>query len=1252
MNRDETRLAVLAAGGALGFCLLVFVLFPAPMAILFLGAVTGSLSALVAMGIVLVYRANRIVNFAQGSLGAVAAVLAASLIVSQGWNFWLATAAGMLAAIALGAVVEVGFIRRFSKAPRLVLTVATIGIAQLCDGLALILPRFFDMKDIPQPEPIKFTFSWYPVVFNGGHLMILVAVPATVVGLAMFFQRSRVGAAVRAAAESSDRASLLGIPVRRINTLVWMVAAGMAGLATVLRLPIQGVPIGSVLGPVLLFRALAAAVIGRMENLSVTFVAAVVLGMVQQAVLFETGNSNISDAVLFAVIVVALLVQKGGIERARLTGASSWAALREVRPIPRELRSLPEVRYGLAGLAAITVLALVFIPLGWAPSRVNLFTVGVITAIIMCSLLIITGFAGQISLGHLAIVGFSAAVAGSMAQNGNEFFSTLLVAGLVGGAVAFAIGVPALRIPGPFFAVTSLGFAVATGTYFLNAEYFPGWTPAPNVRILRPIIFNKFDLESEYAYYYFVLCTFALVATAVWRIRTSRTGRSIVANRDNTRAAQAYGISPVKAQLAAFALSGFMAGIAGALYVYHQHRLSDTLLQADTSMLLLAIGIVGGLGSLPGAMIGAAYLTFLNYSPFTASPTSQLFASGVGVLLILMFIPAGLGGKFYDLRDRLLRTIARARDIVVPSLLADVRVIEEGADATLEIERPAAVSRPSADPLLLVEGLEVSYGRTQVLFGVDFHVERGEIVALLGTNGAGKSTLLAAIAGLTSPGGGTVVFDGEDITGDQPTETVSRGVVFMPGGKGVFPTLTVKENLTLAAWLFKSEPDYVRQVTTQVLEMFPILGERSEQKAGNLSGGEQQMLTLAQAFILRPRLLMIDELSLGLAPVIVEQLLEIVRAIHRDGTTVVLVEQSVNVAITLADRAVFLEKGEVRFDGPTAELLERPEILRSVFLEGAASKGSAAAASPSRNGAAKVRYEPVCEHCGREHPVALDVEGLSVNFGGVMAVRDVSFSLREGEILGIIGPNGAGKTTVLDLISGFLTPTSGRVHVLSTDVTELPPDARATLGLGRSFQDARLFSSMTVRQTIATALERHVEVRDPFAALLLSPAVAASEKAVDADVTRLIDLMRLGAYADKFVGELSTGTRRVVDLACTLAHRPSVLLLDEPSSGIAQRETEALGPVLLDIRDQTGAAMVVIEHDMPLICGISDELLALELGAVVVRGLPDEVIHDPRVIEGYLGGDQAVIHRSDAEVAPSTNGAKTRRRTPLKASSR
>ncbi len=567
--------------------------------------------------------------------------------------------------------------------------------------------------------------------------------------------------------------------------------------------------------------------------------------------------------------------------------------------------------------------------------------------------------------------------------------------------------------------------------------------------------------------------------------------------------------------------------------------------------------------------------------------------------------------------------------------------------------------RRSGDPkLLLVRDLDVAYGQTQVLFGVNFHVDEGEIVALLGTNGAGKSTLLNAVSGLVEPRAGAIIYDGKDITLSNANTTVAEGVVFVPGGKGVFPTLSVEENINLAGWLFRKDPEYLERAKAQVLEYFPILETRWNQKAGNLSGGEQQMLTLGQAFIAQPKLLMIDELSLGLAPVIVEQLLEIVRAIHANGTTIILVEQSVNVAMSLAGRAVFMEKGEVRFDGPTAELLEQPDILRAVFLQGAQVATNGSSRGSNGNGrvpAAARRRNPLvteCRECGSEHEcaaghgVVLATEELSVAFGGIRAVNGVDLSVRTGNILGLIGPNGAGKTTIFDLISGYLTPTRGRIIYRGDDVTELSADARAIAGLGRSFQDARLFPSMTVRETIAVALERHVPSPGALAAALASPATRSSERVVASEVARLIELMHLEAFADKFVGELSTGSRRVVDLACSMAHDPTVLLLDEPSSGIAQRETEALGPLLLDLRDKTGAAIIVIEHDMPLITSISDEMVALELGAVIAQGKPDEVVNHPRVVESYLGGSDVVINRSGTvSVAPAkSNGADGDRR--------
>ena len=530
--------------------------------------------------------------------------------------------------------------------------------------------------------------------------------------------------------------------------------------------------------------------------------------------------------------------------------------------------------------------------------------------------------------------------------------------------------------------------------------------------------------------------------------------------------------------------------------------------------------------------------------------------------------------------------------------------------------------RRHGNPMILIaRELEVGYDDVQVLFGVDMQVREGEIVALLGTNGAGKSTLLRAICGVIEADRGAVVFDGTDITHAPPYEIAARGVVQVPGGAGVFPSLTVDENLRLAGWLRrKDDPEGTETALARAIEHFPILGQRGHEPAGDLSGGQQQMLALGMALIARPKLLMIDELSLGLAPVVVERLLPLVREIRDDGATVILVEQSVNLALTVADRAYFMEKGEIRFEGPAAELLERPDLLRSVFLEGAGANG---AGQPK----AKVRQRE------RERPVdatgpAIAIQGLTRSFGGLTAVDDVTFSAEPGEIVGIIGPNGAGKTTLFDVISGFVPADRGTVHLGDEDISGCSVAERAWRGLGRSFQDARLFPALTVEETIAVALERWIDVRDPINPALRLPSAFDSEEQVRERVEELIELFGIGGFRSRFVRELSTGSRRVVDLACVAAHRPTVVLLDEPSSGIAQRETEALGPLLERLRDGLGAALLVVEHDVPLVTGVADRIVAMDQGAVIADGLPDEVLNDGAVVASYLGSDRHAIARS------------------------
>ncbi len=247
---------------------------------------------------------------------------------------------------------------------------------------------------------------------------------------------------------------------------------------------------------------------------------------------------------------------------------------------------------------------------------------------------------------------------------------------------------------------------------------------------------------------------------------------------------------------------------------------------------------------------------------------------------------------------------------------------------------------------------------------------------------------------------------------------------------------------------------------------------------------------------------------------------------------------------------------------------------------------------------------------------------------GVNILNGTNLTAAKGELVGIIGPNGAGKTTLFDALSGFVRPAEGRIFLAGQDVTDWAPDDRAWARLGRSFQDARIFPSMTIAENIATALERHLPIHDHMAAALYLPAVREMEDDVAWTVADLIELTGLGAYRDKFVRELSTGSRRVVELAMIMAHSPLVLILDEPSSGIAQREVEALGQLLGRIREETACSMLVIEHDMPLITAISDRMMALDQGRVIAEGKPAEVIRDARVVASYLGTNRAAVERS------------------------
>jgi ABC-type branched-subunit amino acid transport system ATPase component/ABC-type branched-subunit amino acid transport system permease subunit len=954
-----------AAAGAVVLVVLAKVLFSqldahhvvqasTPWPVILLGTIIGMTYGLLAVGLVLIYRSNRIINFAHGQIGAFGAALFGLVAVTWHVPYWVAFPMALSGAAATGAAAETGVVRRLRNAPRIMSVVATLGVGQFLLIFASVINNTAAAGSIfPQP-------SWLPV-FNVGALRVtqsysgmLILSPLAVLGIALFLKRSRFGLAIRAAAANPEAARMSGISAGRMSSLAWALAGALAAFTAILTAPTQGFTSGDTFGPELLLRAMTAAVIGRMNSLPLAMAGGVVLGIVEQLLLWNYPSSGLVEVTLFAIILVVLVVQRQRAGRDEEKG--SWAAVQALRPVPDALRRLPAVRLlgpalGLAGLAL-----LVSLPAFTSNSLSVSFTGIIGFAIVGLSIGVLTGLGGQLTLGQFAVAAIGAVVSFRFSSRFGDFPLALLLAGLTAAAVSVLVGLPALRIRGLMLTVTTLGFALATPAWLLAQPWMLGSGREPG----RPVVFGH-ALDSGHSYYYFALVLFLITFLLARNVRRSGFGRLLVAVRDNEDAARAFSVRASVVKLQGYLVAGFIAGIGGAAYGHALATMGPSTFPTSASLTVVVLTVLGGVGVLAGPVLGAVWLLGL---PLLNIGNIGLAATDLGALLLILGRPGGLVQLVEPLRDRLVRALARAQGIDPEPHYAG------------EEEDPAGV------PMLVESG----------------RAER-------------------------APDGRTPVRRGQD-------------------------------------------------------------------------------------------------------------------------------------------------------DPAAAPLLEARDLRK--------------------------------------------------RFGGITAVADVSFRVRRGETLGLIGPNGAGKTTTFELLGGFTRPDAGTVRLDGRDVTRLAPESRAHLGLIRSFQDAALFPTMTVTEVVMLALERSAPTR--FLPSTLG--MRRSERRKEPRARELVARLGLERYRDKQVQELSTGTRRITEIACLVALDPVCLLLDEPSSGIAQRETEALGRLLRDLRDELGLTLVVIEHDMPLIMGIADRIVAMDSGRVIAEGMPDEVGSDPLVVEAYLGGPLPSVIRA------------------------
>jgi ABC-type branched-subunit amino acid transport system ATPase component/ABC-type branched-subunit amino acid transport system permease subunit len=934
--------------------------------LVFDGVVNGLVIGLLAMGIVLVYRATRVINFAVGNLGLVGASLTALLSLQYDIPFWISIAVGLGVGTLFAIAVELVVIRRLFTAPRVIVLVATIGIAQLALAVVAAYPEI-ENKAARYPVAARSIFDdVMGLRVTGQQIAIIIVVPLLALALSWFLNRTRIGKAVTAAASNPDLARTSGISPKAVSTLVWGVAGLLSTVSLMLVAGLQG-PAATIvtLGPSTLVRALAAAVFARMVSFRGALVAGLAIGVAQSIVGFNFLNqAGLIDALLLLAVLTAVGVQT----RAQTRGeAQSFSFGPKLRPIPDRLRRIWWVRnIDRAGLALLFVVALVLPLIVTTPSRVLLYSTVLAFAICASSLTVLTGWAGQLSLGQMAFAGIGALTAAALTRGlsldigfrglevadiemyGIPFWLAVPIGALVASAVAALVGLGALRVRGLLLAISTFAFAVAAQQYLYRRPVFTGGASA-SAPFPRGDLFG-IDMSSQRSYYYAVLGVLAIVVIVLSLLRRSGVGRTTIGVRDNADTAAAYTVSPTMTKLRAFALSGAIAGLGGALLAGAVQAVPFTqrFYLVEDSLTLVAMIVIGGLGTIAGPVLGAIWVVGLP-AFFPDNDLVPLFTSSLGLLILLLYFPGGL-------------------------------------------------------------------------------VQIGHAI---------RSALL-------------------DI---------------------------------------------------------------AERRAGPAPGKKRT---------------------------------------------------------------------------------EPPTYLH--VADGYASTGP-----------------------------ALTTTDVTVRFGGNVAVDHASVSVGAHEIVGLIGTNGAGKSTLMNAIGGYV-PATGSIELLGRDVRRLSSARRARLGLGRTFQAATLFPELTVRETVEVALEsRHPS--GLFTTIGLVPVAAKRERAARAEAAELIDFLGLGRYADRYIADLSTGTRRIVELAGLLALQAKVLCLDEPTAGVAQRETEAFGPLILEIRRELSASILVIEHDMPLIMSISDRVYCLEAGAVIAQGTPSVVRNDPRVIASYLGTDERAIARSGQRAA-------------------
>ncbi len=925
------------------------------------GAVSGLVIGLLAMGIVLVYRATRVLNFAVGNIGVVGATLLSVMVVKYHIPFWPSLLTALVVGTAFAAAVELSVIRRLFTAPRVILLVATIGIAQLALALSTALPS---LGSSSAAYPVPVAGQWSPfggIQITGADLSILVSVPIVAGLLSWFLNRTVVGKSIAASADNPELARLSGINPKTVSTIVWSLS-GLIGTLALILIAGQGLQASTLsqLGPDTLAMALIAAVIAGLRSFPGAMAAGVLVGVVESVLQFNFINEpGIVQFVLFLIVLIAVAVQS----RRRVPEPHVYPTTPKVRPVPEYLRSVWWIRHLDKALIAVGLLVAVVLPiLVTEPSKNLLYAVILAYAICASSLTVLTGWSGLLSLGQMAFAGLGALTAASLTMGMHvdwalggvniihwsipalPFWVSIAIATALMALLAAIMGIGAIRVNGMLLAVITFVFALAAQNYLYQLPVFGGGQ-AGSVNFVRGGLFGL-NLSSQRTYYYLVLVGLLVVLFLLWRLRNNGVGRELLGVRDNPTTAASYGVAAARIRVKAFALAGAIAGFGGALLAGAIETVpyNQEFFLVNDSLTLVAIVVIGGLGSISGAVIGAVWVIGLP-AFFPNNNLVALLTSSVGLLVVLLYFPGGLAQIGTSIRSALVTMAERRIDLPGKKKTAVPEFVHESAVAARESQPPiiSGETQEAMTPALEARDITVAFGGNIAVYHVSLQVKQGEVVGLIGANGAGKSTLMNAIGGYV-PSHGKVLLRGADVSRWSSAHRAANGLGRTFQGAVLFPELTVRETVELACE--RRHPSGLlatavcaphslhrekqkRSEATDLID-FMGLGRYADHYVSQLSTGTRRIVEMASLLGMGARMLCMDEPTSGVAQREAEKFGPLILQLRRElGGSVLVIEHDMALLLGMSDRVYCLEAGALLAEGLPEEIRRNPVVIAS-----------------------------------------------------------------------------------------------------------------------------------------------------------------------------------------------------------------------------------------------------------------------------------------------------------------------------------